>query len=271
MVMNRKRPTKTILALAGALLAVGCNAAGEPPDFERAPREVEADRGFNCIKDAVTAPMTVTPVENALGHTVEIVPSGAACQFNLAYRDGGGVRAALTGQDPGAYMVASAKQTPEGVRIVCASKVVHEPSRQASSHRRIEVRKTSTVPIECASFDGGAWSTLNRVVDPAGDWAAWVLGVIEAGPGRFRVYYTRDFSFQVMNMSDRGRPAEDGIYETELILGPSGPTAGATRKISDTTLLDNFVNASQSDTPIQDLQPTGECPPPNGCEQPVPR
>jgi len=62
---------------------------------------------------------------------------------------------------------------------------------------------------------------------------------VEAHPteaSTYRVVWIRDFSFQFMNMSDAGRPATDGTYETTFTLQGQKLIVGATTKSADTTM-----------------------------------
>ena len=265
--MTMKTLTLVCAGLAG-LLSLACQAAGVPPERKAGydpDRKIERIRSFRCETNAVPVPQHLSDIEDAPGSTLQLNPTTAPCDFTLLHSDANGHQVEIPTAAPGGYLVAIGRALPNGARLVCASKIVHKLAKGASEKAASQKRRIESVPIECSVNDGTRWSQLATVVDGGDEWAAWALGILHVGPNHYRVIYTRDFSFQLMNLGDVGRPAEDGIYETDFELTPDGPRPTGTRKVSDKTVPDVFLSASPSDTPMAELEDTGRCPPPGGC------
>jgi hypothetical protein len=173
--------------------------------------EVEVQRGFTCNPAAVGPAMKVADVEGAPGEELVIKPAGADCRFHLVHRTGE-QESAVSAQGAG-YLVAVARRFADGVRVICASEVEHHAGGTGA------LREVDSVPVRCWASASTSFSVSTVAVPPATDWAAWVRE-LKPHPTRANAYvleWAHDFTFQFFNMSDKGRPSTDGLYETVLV------------------------------------------------------
>lgn len=198
---------------------------GVVPEYSERP--VTPLREFRCRAELVTGETVIEEVEGAAGEAVAIVPTGPDCNYDLIYRAGTGT-APLSAQ-PSGYLFAGATRFPDGVRLVCASELHHAVSAGIGT--------MDQVPIRCWASATTSGFAAAVAVEGSSEYAAWVRA-LKPHPMRSGAYvleWTRDFSFQFLNMGDTGRPATDGVYETVLVWSGSTLTAEAPVKISDKT------------------------------------
>jgi len=232
---------------------------------------------FLCVPDAVAGTVDVADVAGIPGATVAIEPNGL-CTFDLVFRRGPGERAVLSSSDsPGGYLLAVGGVSPSGRAVVCASNIRHGMSEDASRGAAGRVHSTiDSVSLECAVEGDEGFGPLTTVVEPDGDWAAWAMGLEEAndGSGAFRVLWMRDFSFQFLNLNNRGRPETDGIYATTFETDEEGaPVALTVEKLMDGVMGEDAVVGEAWEPTPAELEEMGEfikvdegaCPPPMGC------
>jgi len=212
---------------------------------------------FTCLANAVSDSLTVANLEGAANEALIIRPNGAPCQFDLLHRTD--TTETLLSDAPGGYLLAVALRSPSGVRVACASDVDHRATAD-SGQRHIEA-----VPIRCwAGTDSFTASVV--AVAPDSAWAAWPreLKVHPTLSGVWVLTWARDFSFQFFNMSDQGRPATDGVYETLLTWDGATLSAGATNQLSATSNpfeggeMVDWVPTEAEVAALGDLLPSGE-------------
>lgn len=185
------------------------------------------DRAFECDASLVGEGAVMAELLDGAGTIGIRSASPADCTFNLVFSDSSGAERILS-TEPGGFILGGGRELSGGDTVVCANNL-HTSAEGSDASRRIDA-----VTIDCAVRRNGAWSPLSPVVVPDGPWAPWLRDVVETESGLV-LRYTRDFSFQFLNMSDNGRPPEDGIYETALsTVGPE-VRSGVTRKIADKT------------------------------------
>lgn len=228
-----------------ALVSVGCTAtpldalddawlhdaaSTLPPTVEAAPpalgqeRPATLAREFTCLADQVGAEMTVGGIAGRPGDAVVIRPAGSDCRFQLVYRAASGHESALS-DAPNGYLF-TAGRADGAAPIVCTNEIEHVPAGG-------DQRRTGRVTIRCARETDGVWGPLVDVVAPDGAYAAWLRSVDPGPDARYAVVtWQRDFSYSVLNMTDAGRPPEDGIYTTTVDLTTAVPVAVATRKVT---------------------------------------
>ena len=266
--MTLARAMLTAVALTGATACAASGVAPEKPS--KGESDVKPYLKFSCVQGAQGA-RDLARVAGARGHTVAIRPTGEACDFDLMYRVPGGTSVRL---GRGGYLVAAARQFPDGTAIVCASNVAHTPDTEASAAPGRLPRVIEQVDVECGSFDGQRWSPMAPIASGGREWAGWVASV-DGDPsiGAYSVRYTRDFSFQVMNTAQAGRPASDGVYESYLQL-----TRGQGVRLLQTVQRFETVDPAGS-LEVRRWRPSpqelaqhgaidpsrGACPPPYGC------
>ena len=196
---------------------------------------VERIREFVCDTSAIGNQQDIAFVENGdMGETIFIRPADQECYFHLYHRGASGDETQLSG-DPGGYLIVQANVLDnDGVRAICASDTEHTAVTGSEQNER----RVGTVSIQCWIGVAGSFKPGVTVVGKDPEYAAWVARV-EAHPteaSTYRVVWIRDFSFQFMNMSDAGRPATDGTYETTFTLQGQKLIVGATTKSADTTM-----------------------------------
>ncbi len=246
------------------------------------PKPLQVVREFTCDPGAITRDTAVSDVQNMEGATVDIRPlpgEAGSCNYHLLFRDLDGTVSQLSpADDPGGYLLAIAGRSPAGHVMVCASDIDHDVDPEGTSVLPGEQpRRIDGVGIDCAVRAGGHWSSLARVIEPDGDWAAWVVGLeaADSGNATFRVVWIRDFSFQFLNLSDEGRPVGDGIYATVVSLADDGALqVGATELISELIVpqeAHEYGAWEPTDDELDELgefitPDDGDCPPPYGCK-----
>jgi hypothetical protein len=196
---------------------------------------VERIREFICDTSGIGNQQDIAFVENGdMGETIFIRPADQECHFYLFHRGASGDETQLSG-DPGGYLIVQAGVlNSDGVRTICASDSEHTAVKGGESNER----RVGSVSIQCWIGGAGSFKPGVTVVGKDPEYAAWVARV-EAHPTKaatYRVVWIRDFSFQFMNMSDAGRPATDGTYETTFTLKGQKLVVGATTKLADTTM-----------------------------------
>ena len=264
---------------------VGTNAPTQPtmaPVAPVAPKPLEVVREFTCDPAAIPGDTAVSDVQNLPGATVDIRPladEDEQCSYHLVFRDVDGAMTQLSPpDDPGGYLLAIAGQSPAGHVMTCASDIDHDLDPEgASATRGEQPRRINDVGIDCAVRSGDAWTPLSRVIEPDGDWAAWVVGLEAANDGSptFRVLWIRDFSFQFLNLSDAGRTVGDGIYATLVSVDAEGEIeVGPTELVSERIVPEEAHEHGgwdPTDAELQELdgyvvKDDGDCPPPYGCK-----
>lgn len=228
---------------------------------------VTVSRGFECQAANAGERMVVAQVLGGDGATVQITPTDpASCQYALVYHEADGTPHTLSEAGSGYLFVAARKDGD--ITVVCASDIRHsaDPARGSTG------RRTDAVPIQCAARQGGSWSALVDVVTPT-DAAAWIRGISAdpETPGRYLVRYARDFSFNVLNMSDNGRPADDGIYEQAFDVGSAGVVVGTGTKVEDVSnplaggTFEKWEPSADDKAAMSDFIDFSDGPCPNGC------
>ncbi len=197
---------------------------------------IELIREFQCVPNAVSTVTDIADVQGLPGAVISIAPTEEDCLFELAFRDAAGVSASLSKGTPGGYLLAVGGVTPGGDLMVCASNIQHSRTYPATDSGAPHERRIDRVTVECATRSSGTWSPLQPIVEADGPWAAWVVG-IEASDSRasaFRVLWIHDFSYQFLNLSNKGRPAEDGLYATTFVRTSDGDViVEAAQRVSD--------------------------------------
>jgi hypothetical protein len=231
------------------------NEAAVPPGLEStppalaefAPRQVEEVREFICDPSGVVGRVSIADVANRPGATIDIQATESRCAYDLLFRDGETAVNLSQGKAPGGYLLAVSGVAPSGSAVVCASNIQHSKAgneaADGTSPRRID-----EVWIECARGESGSknsrFSPLASVVRSDGSWAAWAVGLEESdwNKNAYRLLWIRDFSFQFLNLSNQGRPPEDGVYATEFVFTDLGSVeVGPTFRVSDVIPSDSIV------------------------------
>jgi hypothetical protein len=196
------------------------------PSGPPAERPAVLSREFACRSDQVGQEMRVGEVAGRPGAGIFIRPQGTECQFGLVHRAADGREVPLS-ESPGGYLF-SAGQVADGRAVVCTNDIRHVAVGRGDG------RTIEEVVIACAAErPDGSWTSLVDVVTPDGEWAAWLREVVPAPNGGVAIRWARDFSFSVLNMTDAGRPPEDGLYETVVSVSGEAPEGIGTQKISD--------------------------------------
>jgi hypothetical protein len=207
---------------------------------------MELIRNFDCYTERVEAEAWLQDFEGAPGEALVIRPAGQPCSFHLVHL-AGTVSSPLSSQPTG-YLVTTARRFADGVRVVCASEL-----RSSQVGRSSITRQVDDVSIRCWASATTSFQTTVMAVTAGPDWAAWVRS-LEPSTTQSGVYvltWARDFSFQFLNMGERGRPTTDGLYQTVLTWSGTSLIAGAATQTS--TLSNPF-----SGTPITTWTPTAD-------------
>ncbi len=190
------------------------------------PRTVQVLRAFTCDPDAVA---DGTPLlEGIDGTDTQLVLSSTTspCNYEVGLV---GAQQRVLSTEPGGYLMAASAPG-----AICLTQVIHTPRPVGAAQTDESVADIDEVRIECtvAGADG-TYGPLQPLVVPDGAWAAW-LGAVEPQPGGgFRAIWTRDSTFQFLNINDNGRNVSDGIFETAFGAGPDGIIAGAVSRMSE--------------------------------------
>lgn len=165
---------------------------------------------------------------------VALRPVDEPCTFDLLYVEG--EDETTLSATPGGYLLSLGAHA-DAQRVVCASRIEHHAADDGGmpdiAGDRVQ-RETTGVALQCAAWSDGAWGRMQTLIEPSLDWAPWIVGVEATGDGGFRVRYDRDFSFQFMNLTQAGRPPEDGTYAIDLRVGADGSlVAGAPERVAD--------------------------------------
>ncbi len=243
----------------------------EPPSVETPEpgRELPANvvREFACTPEGVGDELVVGKVAGTIGDVVVIRPAVRdECRYDLIYKAATGEEQVLSGGVHSGYLLTLAAAFPDGRAVVCTNDVRH--SAVGGSQRFMD-----EIVIVCTTRRAGsAWTPLRDVIVPDEQWAAWVRGLDQRDDGTITLRYTRDFSFQFMNLTDEGRPAEDGVYEVELLTTETGVTASDAVKLSDTTnplkegtLMKEWTPTAEEEEVMGEFVTFGDGPCPHGC------
>jgi hypothetical protein len=189
-------------------------------------------RTFNCRPDQVGQELLMATLEGSSKDRVVIRPSGGqACHYDLIYLSENGDEHVISGKDASGYLFTRVLKTSTGVTVVCVNNIRHHPLEG-------EIHEIDTVTIDCARRKQGSWTALRPMVTPDGEWAAWLRTFQEDASQShpFRLTFTHDFSFQFMNLTDAGRPTEDGLYEVGFSVTDDGFDA------EEPSLVSEFLN-----------------------------
>ena len=208
--------------------------------------EMEVNRNFDCHTERVEAEAWLQDVEGAPGEALVIRPAGQPCSFQLVHL-AGSVGSPLSTQPTG-YLVAAARRFADGVRVICASELRSSQVGTSSITRQVD-----DVSIRCWASATTSFQTTVLAVTAGADWAAWVRS-LEPSTMQSGVYFltwARDFTFQFLNMGERGRPPSDGLYQTVLTWNGTSLVAGAAAQASP-------LSNPFSVTPIESWTPTAD-------------
>ncbi len=175
---------------------------------------VQVVKGFECTPEAIGAGDTIADLPD--GSSLWIEPAGEdPCHYHLFYDNGTQKQQVSTA--PGGYMFALAWQSPAKDLAICGSNIHHELVDGG-------LREITDVTLECAFRVQGLWTDLVPVVQPEGAWAAWPrsLGLAEGSNDTLELDFVRDSTFNIMNLSDAGRPDDDGLYRISFKLESDG-------------------------------------------------
>jgi hypothetical protein len=184
-------------------------------------------------QEASAEDLQLIDVANGAG-TIGIDLTDDPCMFDLVYREGEQMQ--RLSASPAGYLLAAGVENA-GTRVICASRIEHQAADDGGEPDEEGMhlqRETTGVGLECFTWRNGAWSAPQVVIEPNLDFAPWVNAVDALDGGSFQVRYDRDFSFQFLNLTDAGRPEEDGSYTVTLRLGDDGQIeADAPEKAAD--------------------------------------
>lgn len=202
--------------------------SGVPDPASISEAEVTVQRQFTCDPGAIAAVEPLVGVSGADGEDIVITPTKTPCAFDLHYRVDE-ARSPLSGAPMG-YLLAAARKMPDGVRVVCASEIVHHAVPEPAGRREMD-----GVQIRCWASATTSFAVSALAVEGGEDWAAWVRDVEPdpAGSGAYLLTWVRDFSYQFFNLADRGRPATDGVFQTRLSWDGVALTVGPATRVGD--------------------------------------
>lgn len=222
---------------------------------------VNVVKGFDCSPEAVGAGETIGDLPD--GSSLWIEPAGSdACHYNLFY-DSGSARQQLSTK-PGGYMFALAWESPSGDLAICGSNI---------HHTQVDgmLREITDVTLECAFRVQGLWTDLIEVVQPDGAWAAWPrsLGLAEGSNDTIELDFVHDSTFNMLNLSDAGRPDDDGLYRIAFKLEADGFRVSAPMHMTE-SIMNPFNSDGWAPTEAEKVEMSGvidfsdgDCP--NGC------
>lgn len=236
---------RSLCILSVALGGWACRSAPDEPEaLPPAPDVIVPVKGFTCERDAVgSSGHDFHDVAGRPGDRLALRPAQGPCQFDLLLRAASGAESVLSLRS-GGFLIAASSSAPGGGAAICVSNIVHSPD---SKHAEEGVHEIHGVSIECAVERAGVWSPLATIVPPEGSAAAWVGGLRVAGDSLYAVGWVRDFSFQLLNLDNAGRPPDDGVYETTFAVEQGTVTVGATQKLRDHVVAPSDVVAEPWD------------------------
>jgi len=218
------------------------------------------NRLFQCDPSAVGSELEVGDPEGP--GSIVIRPAADACDYDLFYVDGSG-EVQLNASAAG-FLTASATQTDNGELVVCATRIDHHADPTAvlgpDDDPALALHNMDDVFVECSRRDAfGSWSGPELVVTPGNDWAAWLQEVRIDDEGSVHVDYTRDSTFQFLNLTNSGRPASDGVYSAVLD-GGLGVTATQTVRddVHDGGEVDTWVPTEEERDALEDIIDFGD-------------
>jgi len=195
--------------------------------------------------------------------SVVVRPSANACDYNLYYVDGTGETQLST--SPAGFLTASAIETQAGELVVCATRIDHhaDPAAEYAAHDdpALPLHFMDEVAVECSRRNAlGLWSQPELVVAPGSAWAAWLQEVRLDDEGTVHVDYTRDSTFQFLNLTNNGRPSDDGIFSAELEGGGLGVTGTETLRsdVHDAGEIDTWIPTEDEQDALEDVIDFGE-------------
>jgi hypothetical protein len=203
--------------------------SGTPDLSSLVPTTAVVMRQFTCDDAVAAGSMPVADVAGAAGEQLVIKPAGSPCSFHLVHR-AGTAESPLSSQ-PAGYLIASARLSG-GVRVACASEEQHHAVAGTPN-----LFETDSVQARCWASSTTAFSASTVAVTAEADWAAWVKDVSPHATrvGAWTLTWVRDSTFQFGTMTDHGRPATDGVYETVLVWDGTALTAETAVKVSSVT------------------------------------
>lgn len=211
---------------AGRLLFID-RTSGVPDPASLSEPDVTVTRDFECDESDLGAGTAIAETAGAPGEELVIRRTSTPCTFDLLYAAGGPM--SKLSPQPSGYLFAAAARFSDGVRVACASEISH--------HGAATQRVADAVGVRCWASVTTAFTVSALAVAPAADSAAWVRSLAKhpTRPQAYVLGWARDFSFSVMNMGDRGRPATDGLYHTVLVWNGSSLVAEPATKVSPVT------------------------------------
>jgi len=235
------------------------------------PGPLEPLRGFSCNTEF--SDKELTRVEGRETDRIFIQRSNEGdCVFDLVYEGSDGQQRTLSSK-PRGYLFVVAGMVPSDDAVVCASHIQHRSTTEENVHFM------ERVMVECwVQEPNGNWIGPKTVVAPDGPWAAWVDILIAKADGRreYAIRYIRDFSFNILNRVDYGRPDTDGVYKAPFRVENGAMVIGSIEKLDDQTApnaddwFENSVPWQPTEEEVEaysDFIDFGDCPPPNGCEE----
>jgi hypothetical protein len=203
-------------------------ADGPPGPYSEPPLEVV--REFTCRPENVPTETIFEDVEGTANEHLAIVPQGDLCNYQLVYKID--AQTSTLSTEPSGYVLGAATRFSDGARVVCSSALEHHEFGAQGRFRQID-----RVPIRCWASSTTTFGAPLVAVAGSPDYAAWVrkLSPHPTRSGAYVLEWSHDFSFQFFNMSDNGRPATDGVYETVLTFDGTTLAAEPAVKTSDRT------------------------------------
>ena len=195
-------------------VSVGISLQSDSPDT---PIVATKNQLFQCDPSVVGAELEIG--DAAGPGTVVVRPAADACDYDLFYIDALGETQLNT--SAAGFLTASAAQSEAGELVVCATRIDHHVDPSAvlgpNDDEALALHAMDQVALECSRRDSfGLWSGPELIVSPGDAWAAWLQEVRVDDQGAVHVDYTRDSTFQFLNLTNNGRPAEDGVYSAVL-------------------------------------------------------
>lgn len=230
-----------------SVLGVSCTPSKPPTLNPSAPEAAPGREGlqvvreFTCVPPASSADDVLFVIDGRPEESVAIRPSGGNCQFELVLKRSSSD--VLLTQKPGGYLVGVSTGAP-GRGAVCVSNIIHGLDTAAPNVALADkAHRIERVTLECAvEWSDNEWTSLSTIVEGSNDFAAWPSYVaFNEETKQFKVGWVRDFSFQFLNISDRGRPSSDGLYETVFSVLQQRVTPVSTTKLADTVASDSSV------------------------------
>lgn len=231
------------LLLVSAACAPSRPPSLEDKDLESPPPRtgLEVVREFTCVPPSSNDDDVLFSLEGRSTESVAIRPQGSNCQFALILKRPS--RDLVLTNRPGGYLLGVSDGQP-GRGALCVSNIVHGIDTAASNVASTSMaHRIQRVDLECSvELAADQWSPLFTIVQGGSDFAAWPSWVtFDDSRKQWVAGWVRDFSFQFLNISDRGRPETDGVYETSFTISQEQLVLGATRKVADRVASESTV------------------------------